>query len=146
MAQKASMNMPKVGPASNGSITALFDSEDPFRLCSHNQGCGAGWGAAADHEMLREWPSGDLFGLVQNAGMGWSSADVARDPFLILSTQGGLRGADGQPIALGYHTGHWEVGILVQEAAVELKRLGMAHFCGDGVGPVRRADAGDRPA
>jgi putative YjhG/YagF family dehydratase len=80
--------------------------------------------------MLKDWPSGDLFGLVQNAGMGWTPAEVARDPFLILSTQGGLRAADGQPIALGYHTGHWEVGILVEEAAVELKRLGMAPFAG----------------
>ena len=41
-------------------------------------------------EMLRNWPSGDLFGLSQNAGMGWEPAGVARDPFLILSTQGGL--------------------------------------------------------
>ncbi len=80
--------------------------------------------------MLREWPSGDLFGLVQNAGMGWTPAEVARDPFLILSTQGGLRAPDGQPIALGYHTGHWEVGILVEEAARELKRLGKAPFAG----------------
>ena len=24
-------------------------------------------------EMLRTWPSGDLFGLTQNAGMGWDS-------------------------------------------------------------------------
>src|SRR5262249_11144597 len=52
------------------------------------------------------------------------------DPFLILSTQGGVRGDDGHPIALGYHTGHWEVGILVKEAAIELKRLGMAPFAG----------------
>ena len=52
-------------------------------------------------QMLREWPSGDLFGLSQNAGMGWNPSEVARDPFLILSTQGGLRGDDGMPIALG---------------------------------------------
>ena len=25
-------------------------------------------------EMLRDWPSGDLFGLSQNAGMGWDAA------------------------------------------------------------------------
>src|SRR3954452_16307746 len=74
-------------------------------------------------EMLRHWPSGDLFGLSQNAGMGWTPQAVARDPFLILSTQGGLRAPDGTPIALGYHTGHWEIGILVQEAAEEFKRL-----------------------
>ncbi|WP_422930794.1 YjhG/YagF family D-xylonate dehydratase [Singulisphaera sp. PoT] len=81
-------------------------------------------------EMLREWPSGDLFGLSQNAGMGWKPSEVDRDPFLILSTQGGLRAPDGTPIALGYHTGHWEIGLLVQEAAEELKALGRAPFAG----------------
>lgn len=81
-------------------------------------------------EMLRNWPSGDLFGLSQNAGMGWTAADVSRDPYLILSTQGGLRGHDGTPIALGYHTGHWEIGLLVQEAAKELRRLGALPFAG----------------
>src|SRR6478735_12694013 len=65
-------------------------------------------------DMLRHWPSGDLFGLSQNAGMGWDPAQVDRDPYLILSTQGGVRAPDGTPIALGYHTGHWEVGLLVQ--------------------------------
>jgi putative YjhG/YagF family dehydratase len=79
-------------------------------------------------EMLRHWPSGDLFGLSQNAGMGWTPHAVARDPFLILSTQGGLRAPDGTPIALGYHTGHWEIGILVQEAAEEFKRLDAVPF------------------
>ena len=80
--------------------------------------------------MLREWPSGDLFGLTQNAGMGWNPSEVDRDPYLILSTQGGLRGEDGTPIALGYHTGHWEVGLLVREAAEELAGLGVAPFAG----------------
>ena len=80
--------------------------------------------------MLRHWPSGDLFGLTQNAGMGWKPSEVDRDPYLILSTQGGLRAPDGSPIALGYHTGHWEVGLLVQEAAEELTGLGVAPFAG----------------
>lgn len=79
-------------------------------------------------EMLRLWPSGDLFGLSQNAGMGWTPSEAARDPYLILSTQGGLRGPDGAPVALGYHTGHWEIGLLVKEAAEELKRLGVVPF------------------
>jgi len=79
-------------------------------------------------ERLRNWPSGDLFGLTQNAGMGWKPDEVDRDPYLILSTQGGLRGEDGTPIALGYHTGHWEVGLLVRAAAEELKGLGVAPF------------------
>ena len=70
-----------------------------------------------DARMLREAASGDLFGLTQNAGMGWRASEVARDPYLIVSTQGGLRGADGTPLALGLHTGHWEIDRLVRTAA-----------------------------
>src|SRR4051794_28192024 len=72
-------------------------------------------------ELLREAPSGDIFGLTQNAGMGWNPAELARDEFLIISTQGGIRAPDGAPIALGYHTGHWEVGLLMNAAAQELR-------------------------
>lgn len=79
-------------------------------------------------DFLRDSPSGDVFGLSQNAGMGWEPSKVRRDQFLILSTQGGLRADDGTPVALGYHTGHWEVGLLVREAAVELDRLGGLPF------------------
>ena len=58
-------------------------------------------------EMLLESPSGDIFGLTQNAGMGWDPRELGRPQYLMLSTQGGIRAADGTPIALGYHTGHW---------------------------------------
>ena len=84
--------------------------------------------------MLLHSPSGDLFGLTQNAGMGWNPAELGRKQFLILSTQGGLRAPDGQPIALGYHTGHWEIGLLVQAAAEEFRQLQsipFAGFCSD---------------
>jgi putative YjhG/YagF family dehydratase len=81
-------------------------------------------------EMLLKSPSGDLFGLTQNAGMGWAPAEVGRKQFLILSTQGGLRASDGQPLALGYHTGHWEIGLLVAEAADEFRRLKTIPFAG----------------
>jgi len=85
-------------------------------------------------QMLRERPSGDIFGLTQNAGMGWDPSEVGRKPFLIISTQGGVRAPDGKPIALGYHTGHWEIGLLVEAAAREFKRRGgvpFAGFCSD---------------
>jgi putative YjhG/YagF family dehydratase len=85
-------------------------------------------------EMLLERPSGDIFGLTQNAGMGWDPRELGRPQFLMLSTQGGIRAADGQPIALGYHTGHWEIGLLMQAAAQELTALGclpFAGFCSD---------------
>ncbi len=75
--------------------------------------------------MLREAPSGDLFGMTQNAGMGWNPAELGRKQFLILSTQGGIRAEDGRPIALGYHTGHWEIGLL-SWAAAETFREGKA--------------------
>lgn len=87
-----------------------------------------------DAEMLLNRPSGDLFGLTQNAGMGWNPSELGRKQFLILSTQGGMRAPDGKPIALGYHTGHWEIGLLVQAAANELreqKGLPFAAYCSD---------------
>jgi putative YjhG/YagF family dehydratase len=85
-------------------------------------------------EMLLESPSGDIFGLTQNAGMGWDPRELGRPQYLMLSTQGGIRAADGKPIALGYHTGHWEIGLLMQAAAQELAELGglpFAGFCSD---------------
>ena len=81
-------------------------------------------------ELLREAPSGDLFGWTQDAGMGWKPAELGRREFLILSTSGGVRNPDGTPIALGYHTGHWEVGLLMKAAAEELKSLGCIPFAG----------------
>lgn len=80
--------------------------------------------------LLRERPSGDFFGMAQNAGMGWDPATLRGKQFLILSTLGGMRSPDGQPIALGYHTGHWEVGLLVKAAAEEMRRLGSIPFAG----------------
>jgi putative YjhG/YagF family dehydratase len=85
-------------------------------------------------EILRFRPSGDLFGWTQDAAMGWQPNELGRDEYLILSTLGGLRAPDGSPIALGYHTGHWEVGLLVEAAAREIKACGglpFAGFCSD---------------
>ena len=79
-------------------------------------------------EMLSTWSSGDLFGLTQNAGMGWKPEDMLGPQYLLLSTQGGVRAPDGTPIALGYHTGHWEVGLLVEAAAREIKSSGGVPF------------------
>jgi len=51
-------------------------------------------------EMLLNRPSGDVFGLSQNAGMGWDPRELGCKQYLILSTQGGRRAPDGKPIAL----------------------------------------------
>ena len=81
-------------------------------------------------EMLLTQPSGNLFGLSQNAGMGWDPTRLLDPEFLILSTHGGMRAENGEAIALGFHTGHWEVGLLVAEAARELKSLRATPFAG----------------
>lgn len=80
--------------------------------------------------MLLNQPSGHLFGLSQDAGMGWEPARLVDPEFLILSTHGGVRAQDGTPIALGFHTGHWEVGLLVAEAARELRDRHAIPFAG----------------
>jgi putative YjhG/YagF family dehydratase len=85
-------------------------------------------------ELLLNSPSGDLFGFSQDAGMGWDPELLAGDHVLLLSTQGGLRKDDGTPLALGYHTGHWELGLLTRRAAETFKGLGclpFAAYCSD---------------
>src|SRR5688572_6711571 len=85
-------------------------------------------------EMLRAEPSGNIFGLTQNAGMGWRADQLGGPQYVIVSTMGGLRSEQGEPIALGYHTGHWEIGLLVRGAAEALRAAGampFAVYCSD---------------
>ena len=85
-------------------------------------------------EQVVDSPSGHIFGYSQNAGMGWDPAELGRREFLILSTQGGIRAPDGRPIALGFHTGHWEIGLLMEAAAEEIHARGgipFAAYCSD---------------
>ncbi len=85
-------------------------------------------------EMLRGEPSGNIFGLTQNAGMGWRPDALGGAQYVIVSTMGGVRSERGEPIALGYHTGHWEIGLLVRGAAEALRAAGaipFAVYCSD---------------
>jgi len=105
-----------------------MSAPDLYRIST--KAAGPGGKLPLTGEMLRQEPSGNLFALSQNAGMGWRPAELIRKNFLILSTQGGLRAPDGSPIALGYHTGHWEIAQLVAAAAEELKAGGTIPFAG----------------
>ena len=105
-----------------------FDVDDPSVLDVVTRVPGPTGALPLTAEMLRSRPSGDVFGWTQNAGMGWEPSAIGGPEFLILSTHGGLRAPDGTPIALGYHTGHWEVGLLVEAAARELKGAGAVPF------------------
>ncbi len=105
------------------SLDSLLDSSDATLWEVVTKGDGPPGELPLTEDLLLNAPSGDLFGLTQNAGMGWNPRQLLRDQYLILSTQGGIRGEDGKPIALGYHTGHYEVGLLMRAAAEELDRL-----------------------
>src|SRR5712692_4439941 len=109
-------------------ISDILDSQDPTLFDVRSKAPGPQGSVPVTPEMLLHRPSGDLFGWTQNAGMGWDPALLGGKEFLILSTHGGIRAADGTPVALGYHTGHWEVGLLMDAAAKELKRLGAVPF------------------
>src|ERR1043165_2637172 len=99
----------------------LLDSGDPSLYDVRSKAPGPQGALPITPEMLLQRPSGDLFGLAQDAGMGWDPSALGGKEYLILSTHGGIRAADGTPIALGYHTGHWEVGLLVEAAAHAFK-------------------------
>lgn len=106
----------------------ILDSGDSSLFDVQSKAKGPQGSVPVTPEMLLHRPSGDLFGWTQNAGMGWDPALLGGKEFLILSTHGGIRAADGTPVALGYHTGHWEVALLMEAAAKELKSLGAVPF------------------
>lgn len=109
---------------------SIVDSADETLYEIHARLPGPAGRLPLTRRMLLERPCGDLFGWTQNAGMGWSPEDLGGPQVLILSTHGGLREPDGRPVALGYHTGHWEVYLLVEAAARELEALGAVPFAG----------------
>jgi putative YjhG/YagF family dehydratase len=107
-------------------------SHDIFSIQTKTSGPGGKLPLSA--EEMRSKPSGDIFGMTQSAGMGWKASELGRDHYLVLSTQGGLRAPDGQPVALGFHTGHWEIALQAQAAAERLCELGgvpFAAYCSD---------------
>ena len=111
-------------------LEGLLDSGDLSLFDVATRAAGPQGSLPLTETMLLERPSGDIFGLTQDAGMGWTPGDLNRKEFLILSTQGGIRDPDGTPVALGYHTGHWEVGLLMRAAAEELRSLQLIPFAG----------------
>ena len=119
-----------INPKSSVTATQVFESEASVFRETKTHARGPEGVLPITAEMLLTQPSGNLFGLSQNAGMGWEAAHLLDPEFLILSTHGGMRAQDGKPIALGFHTGHWEVGLLVAEAARELRNRHAMPFAG----------------
>jgi putative YjhG/YagF family dehydratase len=112
------------------SVFANLVESDPALFDVQTNAAGPAGSLPLTEGLLREAPSGDLFGWTQDVGMGWNPVELGRKEILILSTQGGIRAPDGSPAALGYHTGHWEVGLLMKAAAEELRALHCVPFAG----------------
>ncbi|HEV3028863.1 MAG TPA: dihydroxy-acid dehydratase, partial [Planctomycetota bacterium] len=108
----------------------FLDSADPAIYTLRTTAPGPSGRLPLTAEMLRTASSGNIFGMTQSAGMGWDPRKLLGKEFLILSTQGGIRAPDGTPVALGYHTGHWEVGLLMEEAARAISARGAIPFAG----------------
>ncbi len=111
-------------------VPSFLESTDPDIYVLRTRAPGPQGSLPLDADRLRSSSSGNIFGLTQNAGMGWDPKKLLGKEFLILSTQGGIRAPDGTPVALGYHTGHWEVGLLMEAAARAFSENGAVPFAG----------------
>lgn len=106
------------------SLKSIFGEEDVslYEVQTHAEGPKGS--LPLTPEMLIDSPSGDIFGLTLNTGMGWDPSKLLGEQVLILSTQGGIRDNDGSAIAVGLHTGHFELGLQMRAAAEEVKENG----------------------
>ena len=111
-------------------MSELFDSGDESLYSFDAITDGPEGRLPLDADRLASMSSGELFGWTQNVAMGLNPKRLGSSDFLVLSTMGGIRGPDGEPVALGYHTGHWELGLLVEAAARTLTELGATAFAG----------------
>ena len=109
-------------------LSAILDSGDESILDVRTTAPGPPGALPLTPEIMLRYTSGDLYGWTMDAAMGWDPSTLGSKEILILSTGGGVRAPDGTPIALGLHSGHWEVGMLVEAAAQELKSLGAIPF------------------
>lgn len=114
----------------NEAIRAVMGEDDESYFAVETSAPGPAGSLPLTHEQLLNAPSGDLFGWSQNVGMGWKPERLRGREVLLLGTLGGMRNEDGSPVALGYHTGHWEIGVLMKEAAEEIASAGGIPFAG----------------
>lgn len=106
------------------SINLIFGDENKEIYEIRTHAAGPEGSLPLTPEMLRERPSGDIFGMTLDAGMGWEPSRLLGKQVLILGTLAGMRDSDGTPIALGYHTGNYELGLQIRAAAEEVSKLG----------------------
>lgn len=112
------------------TVDSLYQDlrQDIYNVRTHADGPEGSLPISGD--MLRKRPSGDIFGMTLNAGMGWNPEHLLGPDVLIISTLGGQRASDGHPEALGLHVGHWELGLQIAAAGEEITReKGLPYAC-----------------
>lgn len=107
------------------AITKLYGDtkQDLYKINTHADGPQGELPLTS--EMLKERPSGNIFGMTINAGMGWNPDDLANGDVMVISTQGGIRRDNGETVAVGLHNGHFELGLQMQAAAEVIKGHGL---------------------
>ncbi|TCS76769.1 YjhG/YagF family D-xylonate dehydratase [Pectinatus cerevisiiphilus] len=107
------------------TVKTLYQNEDPSLyqdLATHADGPDGN--LPLTPELLKQSPSGNIFGMTVNAGMKWDPKTLANGDIMLISTKGGIRTDDGHTVAVGLHPGHFELGTLLTEAANTFKQLG----------------------
>ena len=105
-------------------LNEILDSGDQSLYHVTTHGPGPEGKLPLTPEILKHRPSGDAFGMTEDAGMGWKPETLAGPQYVMISNLGGVRADDGSAVALGYHTGHWELGLAMTAAAEVIKQAG----------------------
>jgi hypothetical protein len=106
------------------SIKEIYDESNEAVYVAATNAPGPAGKLPLTPDMLINRPSGDIFGMTLNAGMGWEPEKLNGKEVLIIGITGGIRGADGKPVALGLHTGHYETPLQFEAAAREVAKAG----------------------
>ncbi len=102
------------------NLDNLYNPSDESIYQVKTQAAGPDGALPLTPDMLMNLPSGDIFGMTMNAGMGWQPEKLLGTEVLLLSTLGGMRNPDGKPTALALHQGHYELDIQLKAAADEI--------------------------
>ena len=117
-------------PDKQFTLLELFDSGDAALYNFPTRRPGPEGKLPLNEDILLHRPSGYAFGMSQDAGMGWPAEKLDAPQFVLLSTMGGLRDDQGRPLALGYHTGHFELNQALAAAAEQLRACGAIPYAG----------------
>ena len=107
-------------------MNELLDSGQPSLYEVITAGSGPQGKLPLTDDLLRNQPSGHAFGMSQDVGHGLDRLGRGRPAVRPVEHLGRRSRRRRHAIALGYHTGHWEVVLAVKAAAEEIEPLAAA--------------------